>query len=463
MWHERPKVRVNTTKSLNAFAPRNLGVARNSRIAIIGGGVSGITAAYALMKRGYRVSLFETATRIGGKVESVQVDGQTIELGAYFAMHDNKSLIRMAKEVGVLRLLPSWHRFQIVVQKSDGSRASFPLESYWGNYSTLDLIRGHVAFIWALHRPAFRKLFRPGFYALHPDLTSLTMIEFANKYGFSSILEPFYNVGYACGYGAVKEHAALYSFKMMQFMERVKRRRFLSFGLHPGLSMYEGGFQVLWEGIISRLVSDGLTLRLGSQVTAVERKNLPDGHVQISITCKETVDNFDALIVATPPEQTLEYLDATVEERDLFKKVHNFDFHTIVFRARGLNENDWISLRYNMSRDRYGRVFTFYGGRTGSGLFTGYYLSEGQIAPEEVDRNLADDLRSLGGTLESVVLRRSWRYFPHVKLTEISEGYYAKLNSLQGKRNTFFLGALFAFETTEHCAEFAEYLVDKHF
>ena len=248
-------MRANSPKSLSAFAPRSLGVARNSRIAIIGGGVSGITAAYALMKRGYRcVSLFEGNTRIGGKVESVQVDDQTIELGAYFAMRDNETLIRMAKEVGILRLLPGRHRFQIVVQKSDGSRASFPLESYWGNYSTLDVIRGLVAFIWAIRRPAFHKLFRPGFYDFHPDLTSLTMVEFANKYGFSSVLEPFHNVGYACGYGAVKEHAALYSLKLMQFMERVRRRRFLSCGLHPGLWMYDGGFQMVWEGIISRLV-----------------------------------------------------------------------------------------------------------------------------------------------------------------------------------------------------------------
>ena len=51
--------------------PRNFG----RRVAIFGGGVSGLTAAHELLDQGFEVSLYEANDRLGGKVRSMPVPG----------------------------------------------------------------------------------------------------------------------------------------------------------------------------------------------------------------------------------------------------------------------------------------------------------------------------------------------------------------------------------------------------
>jgi oxygen-dependent protoporphyrinogen oxidase len=53
----------------------------SKRIAIIGGGITGLTAAWRLHTRGHRVRLFEAGTRFGGAVRSERIDDWLVETG----------------------------------------------------------------------------------------------------------------------------------------------------------------------------------------------------------------------------------------------------------------------------------------------------------------------------------------------------------------------------------------------
>src|SRR5579862_8034204 len=53
----------------------------SKRIAIIGGGITGLTAAWRLHTRGHRVRLFETGDRFGGAVHSKRIDDWLVETG----------------------------------------------------------------------------------------------------------------------------------------------------------------------------------------------------------------------------------------------------------------------------------------------------------------------------------------------------------------------------------------------
>ena len=53
-------------------------------VLIIGAGMAGLTAARALSERGLRVLVIEARDRVGGRVQSIQADGATVELGAEF-------------------------------------------------------------------------------------------------------------------------------------------------------------------------------------------------------------------------------------------------------------------------------------------------------------------------------------------------------------------------------------------
>ena len=52
---------------------------KTKKIGIIGGGISGLTAAFLLKNKGFDVSLFEKSARVGGNIQTVNIDGFKIE------------------------------------------------------------------------------------------------------------------------------------------------------------------------------------------------------------------------------------------------------------------------------------------------------------------------------------------------------------------------------------------------
>ena len=50
------------------------------RVAVIGGGASGLTAAYVLAKEGVEVALYEKESSLGGHAKTTTVDGIPLDL-----------------------------------------------------------------------------------------------------------------------------------------------------------------------------------------------------------------------------------------------------------------------------------------------------------------------------------------------------------------------------------------------
>lgn len=78
-------------------------------IAIVGGGVAGLTAAYRLMRAGRRATIYEASPRFGGRMftkRDFNADGQFCELGGELVDTNHKPLMDLAAELGVgLQLL----------------------------------------------------------------------------------------------------------------------------------------------------------------------------------------------------------------------------------------------------------------------------------------------------------------------------------------------------------------------
>ncbi|MCE9672190.1 phytoene desaturase family protein [Myxococcus stipitatus] len=78
---------------------------RTQRVAVIGGGVGGLTAAGLLAKEGHSVTLFEGGDSVGGKARAVTVDGVTLDTGP--TLLTLPDLVRGTFErLGALDLLP---------------------------------------------------------------------------------------------------------------------------------------------------------------------------------------------------------------------------------------------------------------------------------------------------------------------------------------------------------------------
>lgn len=58
---------------------------------------------------------------------------------------------------------------------------------------------------------------------------------------------------------------------------------------------------------------------------------------------------------------------------------------------------------------------------------------------------------------------REWDYFPHYDKAQLDQGYYARLNTLQGVDNTYYVSGLNGFETVEFAIRAGIDIVDNHF
>lgn len=76
--------------------------ASKGRVAVIGGGISGLVAAWNLTKAGYDVDVFDAASRMGGKIQTLQFGNhQVADVAAEFVDSDQQSLIDLCKELNV--------------------------------------------------------------------------------------------------------------------------------------------------------------------------------------------------------------------------------------------------------------------------------------------------------------------------------------------------------------------------
>ncbi len=71
------------------------------RVAIIGGGISGLSTAYYLRKRGIPSTIFESRPRLGGVIRTEQVEGCTIEGGPDSFLSAKPAALELIRELGL--------------------------------------------------------------------------------------------------------------------------------------------------------------------------------------------------------------------------------------------------------------------------------------------------------------------------------------------------------------------------
>ena len=73
-------------------------------IAVIGGGIAGLNAAYQLQKMGLRATVYEAKPRVGGRIQSRQglvIPGLVNDLGAAFINSDHADILALVDELGL--------------------------------------------------------------------------------------------------------------------------------------------------------------------------------------------------------------------------------------------------------------------------------------------------------------------------------------------------------------------------
>jgi protoporphyrinogen/coproporphyrinogen III oxidase len=70
-------------------------------IAVIGGGISGLSAAYWLMQKGHEVTLFEKYNRVGGSIITERTEGYLVDYGPNSTLETSTALTGLVRELGL--------------------------------------------------------------------------------------------------------------------------------------------------------------------------------------------------------------------------------------------------------------------------------------------------------------------------------------------------------------------------
>lgn len=428
--------------------------ARDLKVAIIGAGMSGLTAGHYLKKAGFNhVTVFEKEEEIGGKILSRKFEGSLYELGAVWIFKEYLTILEMVGEFNIpLGRFPGKKR----IVTEDGNRIPF-LAYGLEKYDLLQILEAVINAKKVLAKYSYLK--KPGFAGVSSDLFD-SFENFVKKNKLESIvyiMEPFL-VG--TGYGYSKDVPAMYILKptVLIFDSLVEDIINEKFGIPSNaFQFFPGGFGAFLEAM-----AKDLDVKTGEEVLKVIRSNS-----EIEIQTNKGFYTFDRIIVSTPPDATLKFLDATEEENFLFSQMESNFYQITAFSGNGLPQNEVMFLAKATEEKNKGvpAVLANWGKRNNVWVaLTPYDMGNGSIPTDILMDKLVEEINFLGGVPGQILFSRGLTYFFHYNSDFLSKNTpYEKLESMQGNLGTYYIGGHLNFESVEHTAQYAKELVRKYF
>jgi protoporphyrinogen oxidase len=429
---------------------------KDTRICIVGAGAAGLSAAYYLQRRGYTgVTVLEAADRVGGKCHSVDFKGRSFDLGANYVTAAYVEVRKLAREFGVDLYTESK---TIAARISDSNRVTFstPVEAVTRNQSALRLMWAMGRYL--LIRFRLRKhLDRPGFADISRQPQLCVPFRDWLRNNALTALEPVFEFPITImGYGYLDTIAAPYALKYMSvptFWNLIA----VTLGLpRRWPKRFVNGFERLWTDVAAHL-----NIHLGVRITAVERGE----NIRIHLANAGTME-FDYLVLACPLDVgTLgRFLGLTEQERELFGRitinpyvVTSYAMADLQLPARivGMWPIPKIGQPWAMTRQYADNEFVQFYTR----------LDERDAdSKTNVISAIRQYVTAMGAVLpENYITYNEWNYFPHVSVDDMRGGFYDRFEALQGQTNTFYCGAVAAFELVETVVQYSRQMAESYF
>ncbi len=479
-----------------------------ARIAIIGAGPAGLSTAWFLGKQGFHdVTVLEKLGRVGGLCKSVTIDGMSYDLGANYLTWAYTETLAIAREVGAKTYKEKPYTSIEIVRDAEGRDTARyrPLkEAILFNPFTKEKVRvfafmvAALKYLWLRFR-LVRVIDRPDYLARidvtsHPELC-VSFKHWLRGNRLDALASLFEFPVTIMGYGQLRDIAAPYVLRYISlktFFPMIAHNIPLLGPLFqlllPWPRRFTLGFQRMWQQVSWRT-----NVRLNVNIQKITRD--PDSlEAPIRITYQtlqqelnnlDTVEgcmDFDYLILACPltPDVFEQLgLERTDAEAAMSDKILVNPYCMTTYWVEGMQMpqpiapilplpdrgTPWAVARQFQHEGNY---FTQFYTRTDASE-CGRTLDK--EAWDGIEANVKTEVRKLigllGGHPDETHSRWStydrFTYFQHVEPVEIGQGYYRKLEDLQGADRTFYVGGVTDFELVEPIVQHSKYLVEMHF
>jgi len=323
--------------SLALAGPWSLGqaaFAASPRIGIVGAGISGLSAALTLQDAGFSSTVYESSTRIGGRMHSDTSNwgGQTSEWCGELIDQAHKTILHLAQRFGLATV-------DLLSGEPNGSEDTYYFSGryYPKSQADTDFQTVHQALqrdVQAANYPTTYLINTPGGIALD-NISVYDWIERNVPGGHGSPMGQLLDVAYNIEYGAeTNVQSSLNLVYLLGFNE--KPGNFAIFGASNEKYHIVGGNQRLPEAIAANLQRP---VQTGWRMTAIGFNSDGSIGVTFSVGGQTMVENFDRVILALPFAvlRTVNYRKA------------NFDsLKNTAIQELGRGRNDKLQLQFSV-------------------------------------------------------------------------------------------------------------------
>lgn len=383
----------------------------NRRIAVIGGGISGLTSAYWLKKNGLDVTLFEQSSHLGGSILTEKIDGFLIDYGPNSTLETSDILRELIDELG------------LTDQKVYGNEASNKRYIVKNGYLySVPMSPGSFLITGLFSLKAKLKLLKEPFIRKTSG-EDISLADFVKhrlgKEFLDYAINPFVAGVYAGDpeqlstaagfpklYALEQKYGSLIKGAIMGSRERKKRKEVAKD--RARLFSFRDGMEVLPAALAKELDS---SVCLNTGITRLEKKN-GAFIIATSKDGKEETLLFDELVTAIPAAslsgllknidgkkagiiKEINYPPVAVvfmgfKKEDVEKDIDGFGFLVPEVENRNILGSIWSSSIFpNRSPDGYVAFTTFVGGARQPGLALQDYAV--------IEKNVMEDLKDLVG------------------------------------------------------------------
>ena len=391
-----------------------------ARIAIVGAGVSGLTAAYVLHRAGHDVRLFEAGEYAGGHTCTVPVEvaGETYDVDTGFIVLNDRnypSLTAMLAHLGV-ETAPSDMSFAVTSEATDFEYASTSVGGLYANRRHLlsPSFQRMVLEVRRFQRDAPKLLDTDG---EGPSLGEYLKQERYSKWFIERLLVP-----QASAVWSADPRETTWSFPAKYLIRFFANHGMLDLRDRPRWSFVRGGASTYVARIVAEL---GDRVTIATPVASIARF---DDHVTI-VPRGEHAETYDNVVIATHADQALALLaDPSDDERRLLGAIPYSDNEVVLHTDRSLlprRRRAWASW-----------VFHLLDEPTGVTTVT-YHMNRLQAldCPEEI----CVTLNRTDAIDPSKILRR--QTFAHPIFTQAGVAAQAEHGTISGVRRTHYCGA----------------------
>ncbi|KAL4893923.1 hypothetical protein BDV59DRAFT_176446 [Aspergillus ambiguus] len=443
------------------FHPRDI-IRRD--VAVIGGGSAGTYSAISLKDKGKSVIVIEKKDRVGGHTETYidPATGTTIDMGVmifhdipivrdYFKRFD----LPLDQSAGFFQSLLNYDfrtgkEVNLSFTPSE-SEVSAALETYTAQLSKYPELEDGIF----TPDPVPEELYKP-------------FGDFVKKYGIQAAVPMMYN--YNPGVGNIMEIPTLEQFRYwgLEFVHSFTNG-FLMTAHRNASELYSKAQAEL---------SSSSSLLLKSEVAAADRGEDGEGVRLVVRTPKgNKLILAKKILIAIPPKlDIVAPLDLSDNEKGLFGKYIDAGYYVGIIRNTGFPDDKSISnagpdTEYNFPY--LPGAYSFAPAGLPSYQMVTYGTPQGRESFPLPDRTIkADIIRTIKtlqkqnpdkfasqGEPEWADFRSHAPYSLQVTAEDIKDGFYKKLYSLQGQRNTYWTGAAFRAEDSSLLWEYSEEIV----